>query len=242
MRQEASDEMFVKWSKGRSDRSWDTQFVAKLTKDYQLKHGLDVGGGIGTFAKAICELNNGVEFIDVVDPSIQAHANFVNHQRTSLIKGTMNNIHNPKYYEFITINLVCHHIISSTSKDTLDAQIKFLRDASSLLKDDGLLFVEENIYESLLFKDLCGRLIYELTSLRMIAKATRKLGANTAGEGVCFHSDDVWRAIFNDAGFKVAQTFDNINWGSKMPIWQKIPLLCKGRYQRIYVLQKDIRK
>ena len=48
MRQKESDAMFVKWSKGRSEKSWDTQFVAELIGIHKLSHGLDVGGGIGT--------------------------------------------------------------------------------------------------------------------------------------------------------------------------------------------------
>lgn len=239
MRQENSDEMFVEWSKGRSEQSWDTQFVAELIKIRNLSHGLDVGGGIGTFANSILNLNEEIKSIDVVDPSEQAHSNFITHQRSNLIKGFMGNIEDGKTYGFITINLVCHHIISRQNMDTLEAQINFLKDARNLLEDQGVLIIEENIYESYLLEDLCARLIYEITSLRGIEKITRKLGANTAGEGVRFHSDAAWQKIFTKSGFKVIQTHDNLTWGSGMPIWQKLPLLCKSRYQRIYVLQKD---
>jgi ubiquinone/menaquinone biosynthesis C-methylase UbiE len=238
MRQEKSDEMFVKWSKFTNDQSWDTQFVAELIKIRKLSHGLDVGGGIGTFANSILNLNDNIQSIDVVDPSIQAHLNFVEHQKTTLIKGHMSNINNSNTYDFITVNLVCHHIISHSNIDTFEAQVNFLKDASNFLEAQGVLLLEENIYESYLFEDLCGRLIYEITSLRGIEKITRKLGANTAGEGVRFHSDTTWRKIFARSGFKVVQTHDNL-WEGGMPIWQKIPLLCKNRYQRIYVLQKD---
>ena len=239
MRQKESDAMFVKWSKGRSEKSWDTQFVAELIGIHKLSHGLDVGGGIGTFANSILNLNDEIQSIDVVDPSEQAHSNFVSHQKTSLIKGFMSNIQNAKLYDFIMINLVCHHIISHTNADTFDAQIKFLKDARGLLESQGVLLVQENIYESYFLEDLCARLIYEITSLRGIEKITRKLGANTAGEGVRFHSDAVWQKIFAKSGFTVTLTHDNPAWGSGMPIWQKIPLLCRRRYQRIYVLQKN---
>ena len=238
MRQEKSDEMFVKWSKTRSEQSWDTQFVAELIKIRNLSHGLDVGGGIGTFANSILNLNDDIKTIDVVDPSEQAHSNFVSHQKTSLIKDFLSNIMDGKSYDFIMVNLVCHHIISYQNTDTLEAQINFLKHAHSLLEEQGVLIIQENIYESYLLEDLCARLIYEITSLRGIEKITRKLGANTAGEGVRFHSDAAWHKIFTKSGFKVIQTHDNLAWGSEMPIWQKIPLLCKSRYQRIYVLQK----
>ena len=237
MRQEKSDAMFVEWSKGRSEQSWDTQFVAELIGIHKLSHGLDVGGGIGTFANSILNLNDEILSIDVVDPSEQAHSNFVTHQKTSLIKGFMSNIQNAKSYDFIMANVVCHHIISHTNTDTVEAQIKFLKDAYSLLEEQGVLAVQENSYESYFLEDLCARLIYEITSLRGIEKITRKLGANTAGEGVRFHSDAAWQKIFRKSGFKVIQTHDNLAWG--MPIWQKIPLLCRSRHQRIYVLQKD---
>lgn len=238
MRQEQSDELFIQWSKGRNEQSWDTKFVAEQTRIRNLTLGLDVGGGIGTFANSILNLNDNIESIDVVDPSELAHQNFIRHQKANLVKGYMSNIPTSKSYDFVTSNLVCHHIISDSDEDTFDAQINFLKEVYTLLKDGGVLFVEENIYESYLVEDLCARLIYEVTSLRGIEKLTRKLGANTAGEGVRFRSDSAWQKIFTASGFKIVQTYDNTTWGSGMPLWQKIPLLCRDRYQRIYVLEK----
>ena len=239
MRQELSDELFVEWSKDTNEQSWDTQFVAAQTQQRNLALGLDVGGGIGAFANSILNLNDNIQSMDVVDPSVQAHSNFVKHRKSKLIKGYMSNIPVLSSYDFITVNLVCHHVISDSNKETLDAQINFLKDAHALLKDGGVLFVEENIYESYLTEDLCARLIYEVTSLRGIEKITRKLGANTAGEGVRFHSDTAWQKIFAASGFELVQTYDNDSWGTVMPLWQKIPLLCQGRFQRMYVLQKS---
>ena len=232
MRKEPSDIMFVKCSQGRSQSSWDIQAVATSLEQNELWRGLD----IGAFANAICELNSGIQVVDVVDPSIEAHENFIENSKTNLIKGTMESLPADVSYDFIIINLVCHHIISETNQSTVESQLSFLNQARSLLRRDGLLFVEENIYESYFQNDLCGRLIYEITSLKGIEPLTRKLGANTAGEGVRFHSDLAWRKIFQQAGLKIIQTFANTEWGSRMPIWQKIPLACKKRYQKMYVL------
>ena len=237
MRKEKSDEMFLKWSKGRNEHSWDIQFVAEQIRIRKLDYGLDIGGGIGTFSNAIINLNNNIQSIDVVDPSELAHLGFVENSKINLIKGYMSDISSEKSYEFITANLVCHHIISNTNKDTFDAQVSFLKHAHTILKPGGVLFVEENIYESYFLEDISGRLIYEITSLRLFEKIIRKLGANTAGEGVRFHSDQVWRKIFAKAGFKIVQTHDDLSFGD-MPLWQEILLLSKFRYQRIYVLEK----
>ena len=39
--------------------------------------------------------------------------------------------------------------------------------------------------------------------LKHIEKITRKLGANTTGEGGRFHSDNVWKTLFKFSGFKI---------------------------------------
>ncbi|PHR12452.1 MAG: hypothetical protein COA41_19305 [Sphingopyxis sp.] len=148
MRQEASDSKFVEWSKWRSIESWDTQAIAEFTEKNGLLTGLDIGGGIGTFANAICDLNKNIEFIDIIDPSVDAHENFVNHPKTNLLKTTFELMPQKRSYDFITINLVCHHIIDETNKSTIERQLALLKKARSLLSEKGFLFVEENIYES----------------------------------------------------------------------------------------------
>jgi hypothetical protein len=237
MRDEESDTKFVEWSKGRSVKSWDAQAVARFTESNGLCHGLDVGGGIGKFANLICDLNDSIQSIDVVDPSKQAHDNFIAHPKTQLIKSTLEEMTESAAYDFITINLVCHHIIEKNNKETFNCQKRFLRRVRNRLTDGGYIFIEENIYESYFSDDLCGRLIYEITSLKGIDSITRRLGANTAGEGVRFRSDNAWKKIFQEVGLRTVQTFEDYNWGKNMPLWQKLPLLCRARYQRVYVLQ-----
>lgn len=238
MRDEQSDAKFVEWSQGRQVNSWDALAVAKVTASNGLYRGLDVGGGIGKFANSICDLNKAIQHIDVVDPSKQAHRKFLYHPKVRLIKGTLEDLNSQTLYDFATINLVCHHIIDNTNQKTIDRQKNFLYRVTEMLSETGYIFVEENIYESYFFDDVCGRIIYEITSLSGIEPITRRLGANTAGEGVRFHSDNAWREIFQRAGLMVVGTFENCAWGENMPLWQKIPLLCSVRLQRLYVLQK----
>ena len=150
MRKELSDTMFVEWSRGRVKSSWDVQAIAALLDQNKLWRGLDIGGGIGAFTNALCDLNCGIQAVDVVDPSIEAHENFIANPKTTLIKGTMESLPDDVSYDFIIINLVCHHIISETNQSTLGSQLSFLKKAQSLLRRNGLLFIEENIYESYL--------------------------------------------------------------------------------------------
>jgi hypothetical protein len=79
----------------------------------------------------------------------------------------------------------------------------------------------ENIFEGALLTNLPGRAIFELTSIRAISKLARKLGANTAGVGVCFLSRPQWQADLELADLQVRES----HWMPMgLPLYQRIPL------------------
>lgn len=238
LRSEKSDEMFIEWSKGRKEDSWDVLAVSELISHKGYAKGLDVGGGIGTFSKAISATCQNIERIDVLDPSISARKVFTESEKVKLISKSLQN-YNPdkdQQYDFVMMILVLHHIIGRTDKEVFLNQINFILKAVSMLKSNGLLIVEENVYDSVLSSDLTGRLIYEITRCKFMERLSRKLGANTAGEGVRFHSEYRWSRLFRYAQLEEINCVYNRQWGSQMPFWQKIPLLCSKRFQKLSVL------
>ncbi|HIF98183.1 MAG: hypothetical protein ABGX04_08715 [Myxococcales bacterium] len=60
-----------------------------------------------------------------------------------------------------------------------------------------------------------------LFSLSLAAKAARKLGANTAGVGVCFLSRELWKQELEAVGLEVRDT----GWmPMQLPLYQRVPL------------------
>jgi hypothetical protein len=81
----------------------------------------------------------------------------------------------------------------------------------------GRLSVFENMYDGLLIDNLPGRLVYRLTSSRGLAGLCRRLGANTAGVGVCFRSKRQWERRLGESGYRVMAYSDAPGWSTSLP-------------------------
>lgn len=164
---------------------------------------LDVGGGCGYFASAISkELNVPVRVIDMDPVSVNA-------AKELGIDAVVGDALFPNKYGdegIACYNLILHHLVSGSEKDTLVLQGK----AISVWRGNGeKVFVNEYIYESW-FGDVSGWLIYQITKSsvlsalgRLVSKLLPSLRANTFGVGVRFRSNGEWRKIFTEIGFKV---------------------------------------
>ena len=117
-------------------------------------------------------------------------------------------------------------------------QMKFLKKAADMLNDGGILFVEENYYEGWGSSDITGKLVFFWTKMKFIQGVVRFLGANTAGEGVRFRSSQSWSKIFDQVGLNSISEFIHPTWGTKMPFFQKLLLMCAHRYQSMRILSK----
>jgi hypothetical protein len=232
-----SEIKFVEWSHAINKDDYDVKAVIDLLGSLGKESlvGLDVGGGIGRFASVVAENVEGCRIV-VVDNSELVSDAFVGNERCSLIERDWFTYNSGIKYDFIIFKTVLHHFVESSDKKTRNSQVLGLLKAADVLKDDGVLIIEENFYESAFgFGDLSGRLIYEITKMTLIERITRKLGANTAGEGVRFRSMMAWTKIFEEAGFKIDQV-TKLQWDWQA--WQKIPLMGKARFQAVLSLSK----
>ncbi len=231
--------MFVEWSQSINENTYDLAKINQILKDRfgeKSFKGLDVGGGIGSVAEVIC---NSFEkaHVDVLDCSSWAKNFFKTTSRKKLIFQNFFEFNSLEKYDFIIFRTVLHHFVGNSERKTLDLQITALKRAhAEFLKDGGLVFVVENFYQPIFGGDITGRLIYELTKLKAPEKLFRKLGANTAGEGVRFRSFESWSDIFVKSGFTIEEDTVSENWD--FPMWQRIPFVCKRRFQALVVLRR----
>ena len=58
-------------------------------------------------------------------------------------------------------------------------------------------------YNGLFHEELPSSLIHALSSSPVLAPVVKRLGANTAGYGVCFHSESYWRKLYTQNGLDV---------------------------------------
>lgn len=180
---------------------------------------LDVGGGNGRFVDRLLE-----EFPaatgTVLEPSGLLLARNTPHERKALIEGTAAELPGERY-DLICVHWLLHHLVSESYEATRQEQVRTLTALRAHLTERGRISVYENIYEGWLANDLPGWLIYQGTALRRIAGLARRLGANTAGVGVCFHSLPAWRSLVAEAGLRIAEYAEPDTWVWPMPWWYR---------------------
>lgn len=199
------------------------EFVHDQTRDFSalaapLPVGVvvDVGGGVGHFAKSL-QSNVGcpVRVIDMDPESVaQCLSRSVPAQVGDALEPPISGDE-----ACICFNLILHHLVAANEAGTRQLQIAAL----SAWRDTPL-FVNEYIYESFV-GTISGRLIYSVTSSRLLSAVGRAvarfvpaLRANTFGTGVRFRSHAEWLRLFDEAGFSV----EAVRLGASEPI--KLPL------------------
>lgn len=167
---------------------------------------VDVGGGIGKFARLLAEgRGNKIRVLDIDARSVE----IANDMRNAQIEALVADATNPPFFGdeiLVTINLILHHLIGDTESVTRDLQESTLRVWRGKAK---YIFINEYIYESF-FGNVSGRLIYQITSSSLlssiasfVAKFAPSLRANTFGVGVRFRSNSEWVEMFNRCGFEL---------------------------------------
>jgi SAM-dependent methyltransferase len=192
---------------------------------------LDVGGGIGRFASLLAQA--GGHQVDVLDCSAVAASSFIACPGVRLISADYLEWVAPPddRYDLVIFRVVLHHLLGPTSAATARTQQAALLKAAQLLRPAGQVYVFENIYDPLVGEDLTATLIHGVTRLKSLASVTRRLGANTAGEGVHFHSLSAWRRIAQGAGLTLQEEYCDHTWAQdSFPLWQRLPLACARRY------------
>jgi methyltransferase family protein len=209
----APDRSAVRVLSDAQTASFDTDFVDvgkrwPLIRDRIRDHWgaapftfLDVGGGNGAFADRLLE-----EFPaahgTVLEPSALLLERNSSHPRKALVQATAA-VLPAGPFDLICVHWLLHHLVGSSYAATRREQIATLRGLRERLTPNGRISCYENMYQGRVIDDLPGRLIFQATALRILAPLTRRLGANTAGVGVCFHAESGWRTLFTRAGLRV---------------------------------------
>lgn len=165
---------------------------------------IDIGGGAGFFAKAIQDrLSIKVRVLD-------SDAQSVLFCQQAGIEATHGDALNPVIVgtdNVVCFNLILHHLVGKSEDETLNLQRRSLSVWHSSARS---IFVNEYIYESFVFHDISGWLIYRITSSPLlssigglIARLIPSLKANTFGVGVRFRPHEEWRKIFISLGFDI---------------------------------------
>jgi len=164
---------------------------------------LDLGGGSGRFADRL--LSNYPRAVgSVLDNSEVLLGRNQQNERKEIICGSVADLTKmTKKYDLVCMHWLLHHLIGDSYAGTRRNQLNTLKTLALLLARRGRVSVFENNYAGWLVNDLPGRLIYLVTASKAVATVSRRMGANTAGVGVCFLSKKEWSETIKEAGLTV---------------------------------------
>jgi len=171
---------------------------------------LDVGGGNGQVVDRLLRAfpeSSGV----VLEPARLLLERNRGHARKRLIHGTAAELPDERF-DLILVHWLLHHLVIGGYRRTCREQAETLAALRTHLTEGGRISVFENIYTGWVMEDLPGRLIYAGTALRIAAGLTGRLGANTAGVGVAFHSRHRWERMFRAVGLRVDTYTEPDGW------------------------------
>lgn len=190
-----------------TDEMWDV-LCARITA--QFPDGcfsfLDVGGGNGQFTDGLLDRFPGSRAV-LIDNAEVLIARNRPHPRKTLILESCERLEQRlghSRFDFINFNFLLHHLVVESYIGTRREQVSVLQAAARLLSPGGRVSVFETLYDGMFMDGAPGWLIHRLTTSKLLAPLTRRMGANTAGCGVGFQSEAQWRLAFRSAGFRVA--------------------------------------
>ena len=195
---------------------------------------LDIGGAGGNFAyllKLCFEKSAKVE-VYVIDSS--RYDSWAQEELGGQIRFIHDSVENmdkifpENTFDLVFANRVFHHLVDRTYGRTLAGMEKTMVMIQKALKPDGMLCVMDHFYNGLLFDGAASRMIYTLTSVKnsIFAKIIKKLGAMTAGVGVCFQSEKMWLSRLEKCGFSIKNV--ERTKCDKLRFIKKIGLMCKN--------------
>lgn len=178
----------------------------KLCIDHDFNDGnfsfVDVGGGNGLFADRVLA-NYPQSQGTVLDSSELLLSKNTKNTRKKIIRADALDLVNFGNYDIIFCNWVLHHLVKTGSYTQTTKNLEIFFDSSrKVLSSRGRLSIFEIDYNGFI-DDLPGKSIFHLTSSKFIAPLTSKLGANTAGVGVCFRSHNEWVRKIEKSGYKI---------------------------------------
>jgi O-methyltransferase domain len=203
--------------------TFDTEYVneqrwkiikAQIDKDFPSGdfNFLDVGGGNGVFADRLLEYYPNSKGTVLDNAQVLLDKNQINLRKTIICDSVENLNSIETKYDLICFNWLLHHLVSNSYSETRNNMSTAINAVIPLLTPHGKVSIFENMYNGLAIDGLPSQIIFTLTSSKAIAGLIKKMGANTAGVGVCFLSQKQWIETISNTGLKLLKYTDDEKW------------------------------
>lgn len=210
-------------------KTFDTEYVdekrwkiikAQIDKDFPDGDFsfLDVGGGNGVFADRLLEYYPKSRGAVLDNSQLLLNKNVTNARKTIICDSVENLSKLKTKYDLICFNWLLHHLIGNSYQDTRQNISTAISTVIPLLTDRGRVSIFENMYNGLVVDGLPSILIFILTSSKAIAGFIKKMGANTAGVGVCFLSQKQWVRVLEKTSLNLLKYSDDDKWSISLKV------------------------
>jgi len=162
---------------------------------------LDVGGGNGAFTDSLLSRFPRATGVLIDNGEALLARNKPHPRKTLLCQSAieMDRRFSGRSFDLICLNWLLHHLVLRSYIETCRLQARVVAAARDLLSARGRICVFENLYDGMIIDALPSHLIFQLTSSHVLSPIIKRLGANTAGCGVCFRSRTQWEQLFREA-------------------------------------------
>ena len=174
---------------------------------------LDLGGGSGLLADRLLDTYPQCTGTVLDNSRLLLDKNRCNERKT-LVCDTVENMGRLKNkYDLLCLHFVLHHLVGDSYRQSRSNISATLAALPAVLNSGGRISVFENMYKGMLLDGLPSHLVYHLTSARALARIMRRLGANTAGVGVCFLSKKQCLSTIGQTSLKLLEYYEAGKWG-----------------------------
>lgn len=203
--------------------SFDTDYVTgtrwetvKAHVDQDFPNGdfrfLDLGGGNGVFTDCLLEAYPKAHGTVLDNSELLLTRNRINERKTLICESVENLGRITEKFDLVCVHWLLHHLIEDSYGQTRRNQAVMLEKLAGFLTNRGRISLFENMCNGWWVDNLPGRMIYQITSAKALATITRKMGANTAGVGVCYLSRKAWFSTIRDSGLQILDYSEPDNW------------------------------
>jgi len=232
-------EISVKLLETSQTQTFDTEYiddnlfkyVTKAIHQFLPEHKhlkmVDVGGGNGLYCDRLLRHFNDMD-VTLVEPDAYLLNKNRPHPQKHLIADTFQSFTDQnEEFDVVEFNWVLHHFVSGSYNEALTLQREGLEKAYQVLRPGGIVIIFENFYDGMFAHDLPGWLIHQLTAAPLLAPLMKRMGANTAGVGVCFHSQQAWQTMLQQSGFTLGKVEHCYDFGNLSPLKRLILNIAK---------------
>jgi SAM-dependent methyltransferase len=233
-------ETFSELSVTRENRAAYEAGIASRFVERPFRH-LDVGGGAGGFAAWLRK-----RFPEAESTVLERNESLAGRARDAgvdrVVCGTLEEASAclpVNGYDLVTVNLVLHHLVVGGYAATRRLQRRALETLGGLVAPGGWLCILEDLPVPWGPALLPTRLVHGLTSLRRAGGIFQRLGAVSAGTGVCFLPRGEWLRLFAGAGLACEE--ERLSPPKRLPRWQTWPLGMRCMRRGLFWLRPDCR-